>query len=369
MFGSNFYLSNYQSNFAHLQTEGDKNVKIKSSRTSISIENPLIVPLGISIYDKGVFPSLECVVMDYKNVEYAFNIVRSYDIAHYNQKNQMVLKRGNNIKVSSKNRFKLRWNEKEIFEFNNEIYDLINDPRYNYDCLLYFISCHGDSGGVIYDSDGNEIPLITIFDIFSNQHCIKLRNKPKMYFIEACRGHMRTPRLANSNFSMIDETKEAYALKLDSNNKNSNCHLSLAQSSTSQAQPPAAASPIGANSCDCDEKKDDDVTSVSTALPSTAPLIKHHSKKMQHVFSKYNYNREIYANTEGYAVVEPGSKGGYMTRSIVQSIVNNEIFEKSFDEIMIHSRNIMLKLMGMTTDCGAQVIDDHNNIPNKIIFK
>ena len=44
------------------------------------------------------------------------------------------------------------------------------------------------------------------------------------------------------------------------------------------------------------------------------------------VYSKYNYNREIYANTEGYVIVEPGSKGAYMTRSITQSIVNDKIF-------------------------------------------
>ena len=87
------------------------------------------------------------------------------------------------------------------------------------------------------------------------------------------------------------------------------------------------------------------------------------------VFSKYNWNREIYANTEGYAVVEPGSIGAYMTRSITQVIENNDVFKKDFDIIMNHARKIMLELMGKSIECAAQVIEDHSNIPRKLFFK
>ena len=61
-------------------------------------------------------------------------------------------------KVSGNKQFKLRWNEKEIFKFYDKVYHLLSDSKYNYHCLLYFISCHGDS-------NGNKVPLITIFDI------------------------------------------------------------------------------------------------------------------------------------------------------------------------------------------------------------
>ena len=56
------------------------------------------------------------------------------------------------------------------------------------------------------------------------------------------------------------------------------------------------------------------------------------------IFSKYNYNREIYANTEGYAVVEPGSIGAYMTRSLTQVIENDDLFSKDFDTIINYTR-------------------------------
>ena len=382
MFGNKFYLSNYQSNFAHLQMKGnhDKNVNLKSSRPTSAINNPLIVPLGISIYDRDVFESLQCVPIDYKNVEYAFNIVRGFDMAFYNPENQIVLKRhqigkssknknqnvdiNGNIKVSSKKKFKLKWNEKEIFQFNDEIYNLLNDARYNYDCLLYFISCHGDRGGIIYDSNGNKIPLITIFDKFSNQNCSKLRNKPKIYFIEACRGNQRTKRIANSNFVMTNEDKIQTLQQIG--NSNNVINISLTQSSTSKAKTPEPSTPADEKTMEIDYS----LTNIDKIQFGTTDAASNDNKstKFDNKFSKYNYNREIYANTDGYAVVEPGSKGAYMIRSITQSIVNNQVFKKSFDEIMIHSRKVMLKLMGMSIECGAQVIDDHNNIPKNIIF-
>ena len=363
MFSKNFYLSNHQSNFAHLQTNeagNFKNTKLQRvTRASISIKKPLIVVVGISIYDNNVFPTLECVPIDYKNIQYAFNVVRGYDMAFYNPKNQLVVKRhkiGSENKVSSKSEFKLRWNEKEVFKFNDAIYEKLNDSRYNYDCLLYFISCHGDRGGVIYDSNGNKIPLITIFDKFSNQNCIKLRNKPKIYFIEACRGKKRTKRYANSNFEKTDE-KHQTLQGVGNNNK------------TKTYEPFTSSHETTMEIEDKSNDEDNISNTESVNVKTVATLNNNKSKACDNMYSKYNYNREIYANTEGYVVPEPGSKGAYMIRSITQSIVKNEIFCKSFDEIMIQSRKIMLKLMGTSIECAAQVIDDHNNIPNKIIFK
>ena len=350
----------------------------------MTVKNPLIVPVGISHYDSDVNHSLKCVPSDFKNVQYSFHVVRGYDMAYYNEKNQFVLKRGkhgtaktnsggssdsngqnnnqsksNAIKggtLVNREKFKLRWNEKEIFELNDKICQLVSDSRYNYDCLIYFILCHGDIGGIIYDSHGNKIPLITIFDKFSNQNCISLRNKPKIYFVEACRGDRRTKRHNNSN------------LLTKVSSINTNC-LSLAQSNTSQSTTPVPASDDTVEELEEKQTNTVDIKSnpENEAYTLNSKGIK--SQLKQSAFSKYNYNREIYGNTEGYGVVEPGSKGGYMTRSITQSFVNDQIFSKDFDKIMIHARKIMLKLMGITQECGAQVIDDHNNIPTKIVFK
>ena len=258
--------------------------------------------------------------------------------------------------MSSKKEFKVRWNENEIFEFNDKLRNMIttnytknnnsNNTHNRYDCLLYFISCHGDTGGVIYDSQGNKLPLITIFDTFSNQNCIELRDKPKIYFIEACRGNIRTKRYQNSMYKPKSTVT-------------SNNGLQLLQSET-----PIAVTPPPASNCynfDRDEKKSENFElNVKDAT----------FKKLDNIFSNYNYNREIYANTDGFAVVEPSNKGAYMTRSIAHAVANDDIFlQKDFDSIMVQIRKIMLKLMGISQQCAAQVIEDRTNIPRKIYFK
>ena len=96
--------------------------------------------------------------------------------------------------------FKLEWTYQEVFEFNDTLYQIANSKRNNYDGLIYFISCHGDTG-VIYDSSGTKVPLITIFNKFCNHKCFQLRNKPKIYFVEACRGGRRMANHINSMYT------------------------------------------------------------------------------------------------------------------------------------------------------------------------
>ena len=62
-------------------------------------------------------------------------------------------------------------------------------------------------------------------------------------------------------------------------------------------------------------------------------------------------------NISAYKIVEPGK------------IVNDNVFSKDFNQIMIHARNIMQRLMGTSVECAGQVIDDNNNIPKTLILK
>ncbi|XP_070598141.1 caspase-2 isoform X2 [Erythrolamprus reginae] len=53
-------------------------------------------------------------------------------------------------------------------------------------CIISFLS-HGIEGGV-YGVDGKLLQLQEIFSLFDNANCPNLQNKPKMFFIQACRG-------------------------------------------------------------------------------------------------------------------------------------------------------------------------------------
>uniref|UniRef100_A0A3Q3XEP2 Uncharacterized protein n=1 Tax=Mola mola TaxID=94237 RepID=A0A3Q3XEP2_MOLML len=53
-------------------------------------------------------------------------------------------------------------------------------------CVVCLLS-HGVEGA-IYGTDGQVLQLDWVFEAFDNSHCPLLQNKPKMFFIQACRG-------------------------------------------------------------------------------------------------------------------------------------------------------------------------------------
>ncbi|XP_040021721.1 caspase-2 isoform X3 [Gasterosteus aculeatus] len=60
------------------------------------------------------------------------------------------------------------------------------DHRTMASCVVCLLS-HGVEGA-IYGTDGQLLKLDWVFESFDNAHCPLLQNKPKMFFIQACRG-------------------------------------------------------------------------------------------------------------------------------------------------------------------------------------
>lgn len=60
------------------------------------------------------------------------------------------------------------------------------DHRTMNSCVVCLLS-HGVEGA-IYGTDGQLLQLDWVFEAFDNVHCPLLQNKPKMFFIQACRG-------------------------------------------------------------------------------------------------------------------------------------------------------------------------------------
>ncbi|XP_059194582.1 caspase-2 isoform X3 [Centropristis striata] len=61
-----------------------------------------------------------------------------------------------------------------------------SDHRTTDSCVVCLLS-HGVEGA-IYGTDGQLLQLDWVFESFDNAHCPLLQNKPKMFFIQACRG-------------------------------------------------------------------------------------------------------------------------------------------------------------------------------------
>ncbi|XP_023999250.1 caspase-14-like [Salvelinus sp. IW2-2015] len=54
-------------------------------------------------------------------------------------------------------------------------------------CLVVVIMCHGKLGHISL-SDGKEIQLEEIYQMFNNSQCKVLRKKPKLFIVQACGG-------------------------------------------------------------------------------------------------------------------------------------------------------------------------------------
>ena len=72
-------------------------------------------------------------------------------------------------------------------EMRSHVRTLALDDHTNYDCCVLFLMSHGLETGV-YGADGEVITLEYITDKFSAKFSPTLANKPKLIFIQACRG-------------------------------------------------------------------------------------------------------------------------------------------------------------------------------------
>ncbi|XP_046335677.2 caspase-2-like [Haliotis rufescens] len=56
------------------------------------------------------------------------------------------------------------------------------------ECFICFLLSHGSGGGV-YGVDGQVADIMEITTLFDNENCKQLAGKPKLFFIQACRGN------------------------------------------------------------------------------------------------------------------------------------------------------------------------------------
>ena len=70
------------------------------------------------------------------------------------------------------------------------IVDEIKCSKTAQDSVVVFLMSHGEDD-FIYCSDGEKLAVDTVRELFSNDNCAKLAGKPKLIFIQACRGKLR----------------------------------------------------------------------------------------------------------------------------------------------------------------------------------
>ena len=321
----------------------------------VTIQNPLVVIIGIGDF-KGEYRPLIGVPQDYKNVIFSLNYTRGYHVVYYNPKNELIhLKnRANKSKYYQTNNFKITWNKKEITQFNKIIKKkflttaklkagIVNhknvdeqkekekeeeEDYHHYDSLIYIIASHGDQHGVIYDSDMTEIKVDDIIQEFNNVNCKALMLKPKIFILDHCRGRKRASMKLNSLFQDYEE-------RLDEARENN-----------------LIRSEIEAKKQEKEDYNKKDTLQNPVAFEETVTV------------SPASHIRTIFSNTDGYAVPDGGVKGGYLIRCFTKVITNDDWFKGlSFNRIMLQTRLVLQKYLGVKDGVTTQVIDDTNTMP------
>lgn len=62
----------------------------------------------------------------------------------------------------------------------------------SYDYMIIFILTHGVDSNTIYAADGAHLPMNEIFFQFRGDECPSLAGKPKLFFVQACRGERKS---------------------------------------------------------------------------------------------------------------------------------------------------------------------------------
>lgn len=73
-------------------------------------------------------------------------------------------------------------------ELYQTLRQLQTEDHQRYSAFVLILLSHGDKGGVVYCSDGAPITIKKISEFFTAANCPSLINKPKLFFVQACRG-------------------------------------------------------------------------------------------------------------------------------------------------------------------------------------
>ena len=334
-----------------------------------TIKNPLIVLLGIGDYDEGVMPSLTGVPQDYMNMIFTFHHTFGYAVTFEIKEDSSNDKKDENSKNSKNSKYKYytstnkveslrncytqvktHWIDEEIEDYFDNCKQLILSNKH--DSCIFILSSHGEAQDVILDSQGNEISLGYLFGTFNGMCCQYLVDKPKIIFVDACRGSMKSKPVTpvfvkkaslsalDSNITAVDTgaiEKAIYGLATRGRNYDYN-----------------VATVDTMNVLKEKDKKEKQVLRKESII---------YNNKAYHIQANFRY---IYGNPQGYAVFDGGLQGGYLIRSIKKVMLNTKMsLNKNLDDIISRIRS---KTQEMAGKVSMECVEDVNTLGYKVFF-
>uniref|UniRef100_A0A3B3D026 Caspase-3 n=1 Tax=Oryzias melastigma TaxID=30732 RepID=A0A3B3D026_ORYME len=125
------------------------------------------------------FPSIgQCIIINNKNFDRRTGM---------NQRNGTDIDAASALKVFSKLGYKVNiYNDQTVNQIKRILIDASKMDHSNCASFVCILLSHGDEG-VFYGTDGS-VELKFLTSLFRGDHCRSLVGKPKLFFIQACRG-------------------------------------------------------------------------------------------------------------------------------------------------------------------------------------
>ena len=298
--------------------------------TKYKISRPLVAMIGIGCYPNGgVLGDLKGIPTDYRNMIKLFVNHWGYSFIYQTDDNKIeYLSKSKLLKKDKKyqTNFKLQWNEDDITNFVQSVKKTVLST--NPDSLIFIISGHGDKEQVIIDSDFQEYMLLQIYSEFWNQEhrCPYLADKPKLFFVDACQGGKNpSPRGKGQ--------AEIKAKGLSKNSRVSQSEKKLAESMTdyenSNNNNDNNDNNDSKNEFNYDDNDHESKNNDSSTIASDTKYLD---------YENFCY---IYANLDGYAVVDGGILGGYLIQGIKSVLAQSHADTQDL--------NKLINLIGMET--------------------
>ena len=210
--------------------------------------------------------------------------------------------------------FKIKWTVEEITDFADDVKTQLSIENKKYDSLIFILTCHGDSDGVILDSDCEEYSLFDIYSLFNGKNFQSFAHCPKLFLHDCCRGSLKSKPIA---------------IKLGINN-----HSQLNE---------IIISPKGK----LDDSDDDDENQDCQDL----------KEQNLNIHSEANFFF-VFANPDGYAAFDGGNNGGYLIQALYKVFEKKEIINKTLNSIILHTAETVKKMAGSKSMQHLQTVSN-----------
>ena len=312
--------------------------------------------VGIGDYDTGVMPPLIGANQDYINIIYTFYHILGYSILYKNKNNQIEYikkKNCNNINTNSKNdsrlslheskaNSKVHWTDEELEEFFEKTKTYIESNKH--DSCIFVLSAHGEQGGVILSSNGEEVSLEALFYQYMGQSCKYLIDKPKIVFIDACRGKMRAKPIVPDQRDMFMHENNNDIHSVEESKNTLDDHDGMNTSGIQMNDDKYGKFGMFRDGNESNSAKND---IASFYHPRANFMV-------------------VYANPDGYVAGDGGFKGGYLIRAIKRVFSNVTVsLNDTLDDLVAKVRLQAKQMAGMG---AVQCVEHVSTMTYKVSF-